>query len=109
MLLLMNFFVLEPTMRELNKFVVKDIQAYWEDVAYALDYKPAIVDSINAKHKGDPKKCCQELLKSWLTINHGESQRIWSVLLKRIDEVSELATVCKTVLDKLIKEKLTSN
>ena len=96
-------------MRILNRFVVEDIQAYWEDVAYALDYKPAIVDSINAKHQGNPKKCCQELLKSWLTTNHGASPRNWSVLLERIHEVSELATVRKTVLDKLTKEKLASS
>ena len=95
-------------MHELNRFVIEDIQAYWEDVAYALEFKIRTVESINSKHKGDPRKCCQELFKSWLTTSHGVSPRNWSVLLEKIDEVSYLANVRETVLDKL-KEKLKSN
>ena len=58
-------------MHDLNRFVIPKIEAHWEGVAYALRFGISTIDSINKKHKGDPKMCCQELLKSWLTTSHG--------------------------------------
>lgn len=88
-------------MHDLNRFVIPEIEAVWEDVAYALQFNIRSVDSINTKHKGDPKKCCQELLKSWLITSYGVSPKCWSTLLEKISEVPQLATVCEKVLDKL--------
>ena len=89
-------------MRDLNRFVVPDIDAYWQDVAFALELEITTVDSISEKHKEDPKKCCQEILKFWLITNHGVTPKNWSTLLDRISEVQQLATVRKKVLDKLV-------
>ena len=90
-------------MHDLNRFVIPEIEAHWEEVAYALDFEISAVKSIHTKHNGDPKKCCQELLKSWLTTSQGVSPKILLILLQKINEVSELATVCARVLENLPK------
>ena len=90
-------------MHDLNRFVIPEIEAHWEEVAYALDFEISAVKSIHIKHNGDPKKCCQELLKSWLTTSQGVSPKILLTLLQRINEVSELATVRARVLENLPK------
>jgi len=89
-------------MHYLNKLIIPKIEACWEDVAYALDFNIEKVDSIKEKHKGDPKKCCQEFLKFWLKTNHGVSPKNLLTLLDKISEVEELAMVCKEVLEKLL-------
>ena len=54
-------------MADLIKIVIPKIQAEWEDVAFVLRYKVETVQAIQAKHNGDPKRCCRELLIDWLT------------------------------------------
>ena len=76
-------------MWQLNK-IVPLIMAHWEDVAYSLHYDIPIVDGIDAKQKGDPKKCCQQLLKDWLSTDHGVGPKTWDTLLKQLKEVPEL-------------------
>ena len=79
-------------MRDLNRIVVPRIQACWRDVAYALHYKVSTLDSIEAKHNKDPKKCCQGLFEDWLRTDHGEKAgpRTWSTLVRVLAEVEEL-------------------
>ena len=90
-------------MHDLNRFIIPKIEAHWEDVAYALDFEISAVKSIRTKHNGDPKKCCQELLTSWLITSQGVSPKILLTLLEKINEVSELATVRARVLENLPK------
>ena len=97
------FVTLEPHMHHLNQDVIPLIEAHWEDVAYALNFGFAAIDSIKLKHKDDPKKCCQELLKSWLTTSQGVDNKNLSTLLEKINEVPELATVRTKVLENLPK------
>ena len=89
-------------MWQLNKFVVPLIMAHWEDVAYnSLHYDIPTVDGIGAKHKNDPKKCCQELLKHWLITDSGVGPKIWQTLLKQLEEVPELATSVEKIMEQL--------
>ena len=89
-------------MHDLNRFVIPEIEAHWEDVGFALDFAIQALDSINEKHKGDPRKCCQALLKLWLISSYGVGPKIWSTLLSKISEVQELSIVSKRVTKKLI-------
>lgn len=91
-------------MHYLNRFVIPEIEAHWEDVAFALDFEISTVDGINEKHKGDPKKCCQALLKLWLISGYGVSPKNWSTLLSKISEVQELSTVSKKMSKRLISQ-----
>ena len=50
-------------MGDLITIVIPKIKAYWEDVAYLLQFKIIDVDAIKEKHNDDPKKCCQQLFK----------------------------------------------
>ena len=79
-------------MWQLYKFVVPKIIPHWEDVAYlSLHYDPSIVERIEASHKSESKKkCCQILLKDWLTTNNGVGPKTWETLLKQLKEVEEL-------------------
>ena len=78
-------------MWQLNQFVVPQIKAHWEDVAYnSLHYDYPIVDAIGEKHKNDPKKCCLELLKDWLSTDRGVGPKTWETLLKQLKEVKVL-------------------
>ena len=90
-------------MHNLNRFVIPEIEAHWENVAFALDFKIPTVESIREKHQGDPKKCCQELLKCWLITSQGVSPKNLSILLEKIIEVDQLATVRARVLESLPK------
>ena len=90
-------------MWQLNKFVVPLIMAHWEDVAYnSLHYDIPTVDGIEGKHKNDPKKCCQELLKHWLSTDSRVSPKTWETLLKQLTEVPELAASIEKIIEQLL-------
>jgi len=89
-------------MWKLTKIVVPQIMAHWEDVAYtSLHYGIPAVEAIEAKHKGDPKKCCQDLLKDWLSTENGVGPKTWEVLLKQLKEVPELAASVEHIMKQL--------
>ena len=90
-------------MWQLNKYVVPLIMAHWEDVAYnSFRYDIPTVDGIEAKHKNDPKKCCQELLKHWLSTDSGVGQNTWETLLKQLEEVPELTASVEKIRKQLL-------
>ena len=94
-----NHFV-EPEMSQLYKIVVPKIMAHWEEVAYiSFHCDLAKVDAIEAKHKSDPKKCCQELVKHWMRT---EKSKTWETLLKQLNEVVELTTNVEEILEQLL-------
>ena len=86
----------------LVKFVIPNVMAYWEDIAYAvLKYDIQTVNAIKRKHQNDVKSCCQGLFEDWLTTGHGVKPKTWSTLLIQLSEVKEL-----TMVTEVIKEKL---
>ena len=87
----------------LNKIVIDKITAHWEDVAYALCYKIATVETIKRKSNQDPKKCCQELFKDWLTTNNGVAAgpKIWSTLIDKLRDVEELTVAREEIVKEL--------
>ena len=83
----------EPEMIDLLKIVIPKVMNEWEYIAYALHYEPAIIESIKEKKRENPKKCCEELLKDWLTTNNGAKAgpKVWLTLLNtlKINEISD--------------------
>ena len=90
-------------MGDMNKIVIPKIQAEWEDVAYALCYKIPTVNAIKAKCNDNPKRCCKELFKDWLSTDHGASPKIWSTLLDKLKEVEDLAAARDEIMEELKK------
>ena len=90
-------------MRELNKIVVPEVSAEWEDIAYELGYEISTVKQIRNKHKENPTKCCKELFEDWLTTNNGAKPKIWQTLLNKLKEVEELTSITEGIIEKLIQ------
>ena len=90
-------------MGNINKIVVPRIQVEWEDVAFALHYKIPIVNTIKAMHNDNPKKCCKELFKDWLSTDHGVGPKTWSTLLEKLQEIEDLAAATSEIKNELQK------
>ena len=88
-------------MHHLNKIVVPVVAAEWEDIAYALEYKIPAVKLIEKKHKEDPKKCCKELFKDWLSTDNGVKPKTWQTLIDTLKEVDKLDAVTKDITENL--------
>ena len=97
--------LLEPDMSNLNKIVVSEVAAEWEDVAYALQYTIPTVKLIRSKHK-DPRKCCKELFEDWLTTDNGAKPKTWQTLLNKLKEIQELYAATETITEKLMQMDL---
>ena len=75
---------------------------HWDDVAYiSLHYDVSTVERIEASHKGEPKRCCQILLKDWLTTNNGVGPKTWETLLKQLKEVEQLTASVEKIENNL--------
>ena len=97
------FILLEPDMHDLNKIVIKEVSANWDDIAYALSYKISTVQQIRNKHKEDPRKCCKELFEDWLSTNNGVKPKTWQTLIDKLKEIDELDSAIEEITENLIK------
>jgi len=87
-------------MRDLNRFVVPRIKAYWREVAYALHYKKYTLDDIENK---DRDRACTVFFENWLSTDNGKSAgpKTWSTLLDAIKEIKDLTSVREEILKDL--------
>ena len=83
----------EPDMWDLKKIVIPRIMNQWQDVAEALRYDLSIIKAIEEKGRGDPKKCCPELFRDWLTTKNGAraGKKVWSTLISVLKEIDDIA------------------
>ena len=96
--------LLEPIMWQLNKIVVPVVVARWIDVAYnSLHYDIPEVEAIEAKHNNNPKECCRELFKDWLTTNNGITPKSWQTLVKQLEEVEDLAASVEKIKAQILR------
>ena len=89
-------------MAMLCEFVVPEITAQWEYVAYtALNHDITTVENIKAKHKSDNRESCMEMFKVWLTTEHGIKPKTWSTLLSQLRKVEDLTSAIERIKEKL--------
>ena len=95
----------EPYMTELTKIVTPRIMNQWECIADALYYRLPTIEAIKQKGHENPKQCCREFFKDWLTTNNGNraGPKVWSTLISALKEVDEIAT---DIVDDIVKEVL---
>ena len=87
-------------MWQLNEIVVQRVMACWEDIAYtSLRYDIPVVEGIKAKHKDDPRMCCQELFKDWLSTEHGVSPKTWKKFLDQLTKVPQLTKSVEDIME----------
>ena len=89
---IMYLVTLEPDMFHLKKIVIPKIKNEWEYVAEAFLYDLGTIEAIKERGGGDPKQCCREFFKDWLTTDHGNrvGPQVWSTLLDILNEVDEI-------------------
>ena len=80
-------------MFDLMKIVIPYIMNEWEYVAEALRYDLATIRAIKKIGHGDPKECCREFFKDWLTTNNGAKAgpKVWSTLFDTFKEVDDIS------------------
>ena len=91
-------------MFDLMKIVIPEIMNEWEYIAYALRYNLATIKAIKEKKREDPKKCCEEFFKDWLTTDNGAKAgpKVWSTLLNTLKELNEIsAGITENIITKV--------
>ena len=85
---------IEPEMFDLNQIVISRIMNEWEYVAEALRYDIPTIQAIKNKERENPKICCREFFKDWLTTKNGAraGPKVWSTLLDALKAVDEIST-----------------
>lgn len=75
-------------MADLNIIVIPKIMDRWEDLAAGLRYDVYTINAIKQKEREDPKRCCKEFFRDWLTTNHGSKAgpKVWSTLIDIIED-----------------------
>ena len=93
-------------MFELNKIVIPRIMNEWQYLAKALCFDVPIIMAIKEKERGDPKSCCREFFREWLSTYQGAKagQKIWSTLLdalKKVDEIPD--SITQEIIEKVMQ------
>ena len=79
-------------MRMLVKWVIPEVAAHWNTLAYALDLKKSVVDMIKRNYPTDVKECCTEMFAHWLaTEDEGIGMKTWEVLLNTLKDIDLIA------------------
>ena len=86
-------------MWRLDRIVVPQIMAHWQDVAsHSLHYDASIITGIEKKCASDSKRCCLELFKDWLTTENGVGPKTWKTLLTQLKEVEKLTDKVEEII-----------
>ena len=84
-------------MKHLINIVVPRIAAYWNDVAFNLDFGVATVQIISRKFQNDPVSCCKELLEQWVNSSEGSHPKVWSTLLTSLKQIRYLRAATEEI------------
>ena len=68
--------------------VVEQVQADWDDLAYALRFQSATVKAIK-KDADDVKERCTDVLSRWLAGEGERGPRTWATLLEALKDMGK--------------------
>ena len=91
-------------MKWMRKIIIPNISYCWKTVADYLEYPVAKKREIEERQRGDPYKCCTELMEDWLTSDRGVSPKTWRTLVSVLKDIQELST--SSIEQSLLKEGL---
>jgi len=98
--------ITEPTMKWMRKVFIPNVCHCWREVADYLDYSTAKKKEIEERQRGNPSKCCIELMEDWLTSDRGVAPKTWHTLVSVLKDISELSSVSHSIEQQLVKEGL---
>ena len=86
-------------MKVLVKYVIPRIAHKWRTVADFLDYDDhtSTIEIIAEKHRDDSVKCCDGLLRDWLSTDHGAAPKTWNTLIEALKEIDQLRTAVSEI------------
>jgi len=84
-------------MKELHKIVIPHIASYWREVADYLEYNIGVIKTIKEKCNSNPVKCCDEVLRNWLSTNNGVGPKTWSTLIFTLMDINDLEEVARKI------------
>lgn len=90
----------------MHKLVIPEVSYQWRKIADYLGYPKAKKKEIEERQRGDPTKCCVELMEDWLTSDRGVMPKSWSKLVSVLKEISDLSSAAHTIEQCLLKEGL---
>ena len=93
-------------MKWVHKIVIPNISFCWKTVADFLEYTIAKKKEIDERQRGDPTKCCVELLEDWLSTDNGVKPKTWSKLLSLLKEIRDLRNASLSIQEQLLEEGL---
>ena len=91
-------------MKWMRKIIIPNISYCWKTVADYLEYPVAKKREIEERQRGDPYKCCTELMEDWLTSDRGVAPKTWLTLVSVLKDIQELST--SSIEQSLLKEGL---
>ena len=92
-------------MKLIHKLVVPKISSHWESVAASLQLDGAHIEVVEQRCRGEPRKCCVDMIENWISSDKGLSPKTWPVLLQAISRTSpELVVVASDIKEALIKQ-----
>ena len=96
-------------MADLNSIVVEKVMNNWEELAEGFRYDLQIIAKIKEQNSKNPKVCCQEFFRDWLTTDNGNKvgEKTWSTLFDIIKKYTSIATDIRD--DMIAKVKQLSN
>ena len=93
-------------MKWIHKLVIPNVSYCWKTIADFLEYSIQKKKEIEERQRGDPTKCCVELLEDWLSTDNGVKPKTWSKLLAVLKEIRELRNISLSIEEQLLKENL---
>ena len=90
-------------MFDLRKIVIPKIINEWECLAEAFYYDIPIITAIKETNQNDPRKCCPQFFKDWLTTKNGAEAgpKEWSTLFDRLKEVDISTDIIEEMIAKV--------
>ena len=91
-------------MKWMHKIIIPNVSYCWKIVADYLEYPAVKKWEIEERQRGDPYKCCTELMEDWLTSDRGVAPKTWLTLVSVLKDIQGLST--SSIEEFLLKEGL---
>ena len=90
----------------MHKLVIPKVSYCWKTIGDHLEYPIEKKKEIEERQRGDPSKCCVELMEDRLTSDRGVAPKTWHKLVLDLKEIEDLSSVACHIEQSLIRKGL---